>query len=59
MSYGLHRVDKPWRQQEDETDHGDTNELIDGPPNEDGRLVQRRGNAWVVSGRAGDPCGST
>ncbi len=24
-----------------------------------GMLVQRRGNAWVVSGRAGDPCGST
>lgn len=40
MSYGLHRTDKPWQQQEDETDHGDTNELIDTPPNEDGRLHQ-------------------
>lgn len=38
MSYGLHRTDKPWQQQEDETDNGDINELIDSPPNEDGRL---------------------
>lgn len=35
MSYGLHRVDKPWQQQEDETDNGDCNELIDSPPNDD------------------------
>ncbi len=37
MSYGLHRTDRAWSQQEDETDNGDTNELIDDRP-EDAHL---------------------
>ncbi len=40
MSYGPHRHDRAWSQQEEETDNGDTNELIDTPLNEDGRLHQ-------------------
>ncbi len=40
MSYGLHRQDRPWQQQEDETDNGDTNELIDSTPDETDRLHQ-------------------
>ncbi len=37
MSYGTHRADRAWSQQED-PDDGDINELIDSPPNEDAPL---------------------
>jgi hypothetical protein len=40
VSYGPHRSDRAWSQQEDETDNGDTNELIDNPPDETDRLHQ-------------------
>ncbi len=39
MSYGPHRTDRAF-QQEEQPDEPDCNELIDTPPNEDGRLHQ-------------------